>query len=114
MVNRNAGAGTRVLIDKLLEGARPAGYANQPKSHNAVAAAIAQGRADWGVAIEPVAKLYGLGFLPLSPEHYDFLLVESRARAAGGAGVPRGACATRPQASVRSAAHPQTLGMSPA
>ncbi len=78
MVNRNAGAGTRVLIDKLLDGARPSGYANQPKSHNAVAAAIAQGRADWGVAIEPVAKLYGLGFLPLSPEHYDFLLVESR------------------------------------
>jgi putative molybdopterin biosynthesis protein len=79
MVNRNAGAGTRVLIDQLLNGARPPGYANQPKSHNAVAAAIAQNRADWGVAIEPVAKLYGLGFLPLSPEHYDFLVVESRA-----------------------------------
>ena len=78
MVNRNAGAGTRVLIDKLLNGVRPAGYANQPKSHNAVAAAIAQGRADWGLAIEPVAKLYGLGFLPVSPEHYDFLVVESR------------------------------------
>ena len=78
MVNRNAGSGTRVLIDKLLEGARPAGYANQPKSHNAVAAAIAQSRADWGLAIEPVAKLYGLGFLPVAPEHYDFLLVESR------------------------------------
>ncbi len=78
MINRNAGAGTRVLIDKLLDGARPPGYANQPKSHNAVAAAIAQGRADWGVAIEPVAKLYGLGFLPVSPEHYDFLVVEGR------------------------------------
>jgi molybdopterin molybdotransferase/putative molybdopterin biosynthesis protein len=78
MVNRNAGAGTRILIDKLLNGARPAGYANQPKSHNAVAAAIAQGRADWGLAIEPVAKLYGLGFLPVSPEHYDFLVVEKR------------------------------------
>jgi putative molybdopterin biosynthesis protein len=78
MVNRNAGAGTRVLIDQLLEGARPPGYANQPRSHNAVAAAVAQGRADWGVAIEPVARLYGLGFLPLSPEEYDFLLVESR------------------------------------
>jgi putative molybdopterin biosynthesis protein len=78
MVNRNAGSGTRVLVDRLLAGARPPGYANQPKSHNAVAAAIAQGRADWGVAIEPVAKLYGLGFLPMSPEHYDFLLVESR------------------------------------
>ncbi len=78
MVSRNAGAGTRVLIDQLLDGKRPPGYANQPRSHNAVAAAIAQGRADWGVAIEPVAKLYGLGFLPLAPEHYDFLVVESR------------------------------------
>ena len=78
MVNRNAGAGTRVLIDKLLNGVRPAGYANQPKSHNAVAAAIAQGRADWGLAIEPVAKLYGLGFLPVAPEHYDFLVVDKR------------------------------------
>ncbi|MCX7312430.1 MAG: molybdopterin biosynthesis protein [Hyphomicrobiales bacterium] len=78
MVNRNAGAGTRVLIDRLVAGARPPGYANQPRSHNAVAAAIAQARADWGVAIEPVAKMYGLSFLPLAPEHYDFLLVESR------------------------------------
>ena len=78
MVNRNAGAGTRVLIDDLLKGARPAGYANQPKSHNAVAASVAQGRADWGVAIAPVAKLYGLGFLEVALEHYDFLVVESR------------------------------------
>ena len=78
MVNRNAGAGTRVLIDELLKGARPPGYANQPKSHNAVAAAIAQGRADWGLAIEPVSKLYGLEFLPVAPEHYDFLVVQSR------------------------------------
>jgi putative molybdopterin biosynthesis protein len=78
MVNRNSGAGTRVLIDKLLDGVRPPGYANQPKSHNAVATAIAQGRADWGLAIEPVAKLYGLGFLPVSPEHYDFLIVDKR------------------------------------
>ena len=78
MVNRNAGAGTRVLIDKLLAGARPPGYSNQPRSHNAVAAAVAQGRADWGVAIEPVARLYGLAFLPIAPEDYDFLLVERR------------------------------------
>jgi putative molybdopterin biosynthesis protein len=78
MVNRNAGAGTRVLIDQLLGGAKPPGYSNQPRSHNAVAAAVAQGRADWGIAIEPVAKLYGLGFLPIAPEHYDFLLVEAR------------------------------------
>jgi putative molybdopterin biosynthesis protein len=78
MVNRNAGAGTRILIDQLLEGRRPPGYANQPKSHNAVAAAIAQGRADWGIAIANVAKLYGLAFLPIAPEHFDFLVVESR------------------------------------
>jgi len=78
MVNRNAGAGTRILIDKLVGGLRPPGYANQPRSHNAVAAAVAQGRADWGVAIEPVARMYGLAFLPLAPEHYDFLLVENR------------------------------------
>ena len=78
MVNRNAGSGTRVLVDNLLGGVRPPGYANQPKSHNAVAAAIAQGRADWGLAIEPVARLYGLGFIPAAPEHYDFLVVESR------------------------------------
>jgi putative molybdopterin biosynthesis protein len=78
MVNRNAGSGTRVLIDKLLGGAHPGGYANQPRSHNAVAAAIAQNRADWGVAIEPVAKMYGLAFLPIAPEQYDFLLREER------------------------------------
>ncbi len=78
MVNRNTGSGTRVLIDSLLRGVKPVGYANQPRSHNAVAAAVAQYRADWGVAIEPVARLYGLGFLPIAPEHYDFLLVEAR------------------------------------
>ena len=78
MVNRNAGAGTRVLIDKLIGGARPPGYSNQPRSHNAVAATVAQGRADWGIAIAPVARLYGLGFLPIAPEDYDFLLVERR------------------------------------
>ena len=78
MINRNAGSGTRVLIDSLLAGARPPGYSNQPRSHNAVAAAIVQNRADWGVAIEPVARLYGLEFLPIAPEQYDFLLLEAR------------------------------------
>jgi putative molybdopterin biosynthesis protein len=82
MVNRNAGAGTRILIDQLLGGARPSGYGNQPRSHNAVAAAVSQGRADWGVAIASVARLYDLGFLELGPEHYDFLLVESRRKSA--------------------------------
>jgi putative molybdopterin biosynthesis protein len=79
MVNRNAGSGTRILIDRLLGGARPAGYAHQAKSHNGVAVAVVQGRADWGVAIETVATLYGLAFLPLQPERYDFVVPASRA-----------------------------------
>ena len=78
LVNRNAGSGTRILLDGLLAGRRPAGYANQPKSHNAVAAAVAQGRADWGMAIENVARLYGLGFLPVVDEHYDFFIADDR------------------------------------
>ena len=78
MVNRNAGSGTRLLVDGLLGGARPGGYWNQARSHNAVAAAVQQGRADWGVAILPVARAYGLSFLPLRHEHYDFVVPESR------------------------------------
>jgi putative molybdopterin biosynthesis protein len=79
MVNRNAGSGTRVLIDRLLGGARPAGYMHQAKSHNAVAVAVAQDRADWGMAIDTVARQYGLGFLPVQPERYDFVIPASRA-----------------------------------
>lgn len=78
MVNRNQGAGTRILIDRLLGEARPDGYWNQPRSHNAVAAAVAQNRADWGMTIAPVAHAAGLGFIPFAEEHYDFALVTSR------------------------------------
>ena len=78
MVNRNAGLGHPRPRRRVARGARPAGYPNQPRSHNAVAAAIAQNRADWGVAIEPVAQMYGLAFLPIAPEEYDFLLREAR------------------------------------
>ncbi|HID21585.1 MAG TPA: molybdopterin biosynthesis protein, partial [Planctomycetaceae bacterium] len=78
MVNRNAGSGTRIVIDKLLGGARPAGYAIQARSHNAVAAAVAQGRADWGIGIESVARMAGLGFLPVQQERYDFIVPADR------------------------------------
>src|SRR3984893_10833519 len=78
MVNRNPGAGTRILIDRLLGEARPDGYWNQPRSHNAVAAAVAQHRADWGMTIAPVAHAAGLGFIRLAEEHYDFALVTAR------------------------------------
>ncbi|HJN08997.1 MAG TPA: molybdopterin biosynthesis protein [Pirellulaceae bacterium] len=78
MINRNQGSGTRILIDQLLDGAQPSGYAVQSRNHNAVAAAILQKRADWGVTIETVAKQAGLGFLPLRDEQYDFVVPRSR------------------------------------
>jgi putative molybdopterin biosynthesis protein len=78
MMNRNRGSGTRVLIEELLNGARPPGYSAEARSHNAVVAAVAQGRADWGVAIEPVARLARVGFLPLRHEHFDFVMPASR------------------------------------
>jgi molybdopterin molybdotransferase/putative molybdopterin biosynthesis protein len=78
MVGRNAGSGTRILLDRLLDGARPAGYWSQPKSHNAVAVAVAQDRADWGLTIETVARQYGLGFIPIQDEHYDFVVPHAR------------------------------------
>lgn len=78
MVNRNAGSGTRILTDRLLNGARPPGYWSQPKSHNAVAVAVAQNRADWGIAIESVARQYDLGFIPAQDEHYDFVVPKTR------------------------------------
>ena len=83
MVNRNTGSGTRILIDQQLaefqkSGRQPPGYAVQAKSHNAVAVAVAQGRADWGVAIDTVAKMYGLAFIPLQAEHYDFAIPVAR------------------------------------
>jgi len=78
MVNRNPGSGTRVLIDKLLGNARPPGYGVQTKSHNAVAAAVAQSRADWGIAIDTVARQYGLGFIALQEERFDFIVPTAR------------------------------------
>jgi putative molybdopterin biosynthesis protein len=83
MVNRNQGSGTRALIDRLLDGFRPHGYAVQPRSHNAVAAAVVQGRADWGMTLDTIARTAGLGFLPVQAEQYDFVVPRSRANRPG-------------------------------
>jgi putative molybdopterin biosynthesis protein len=78
MVNRNQGSGTRALIDRLLDGARPPGYAVQPRNHNAVAAAVAQGRADWGMTLDTIARRAGLGFLAVREEQFDFMVPKKR------------------------------------
>lgn len=80
MVNRNRGSGTRVLIDLLLgENAgreRLRGYHHEARSHQGVAACVAQGRADWGIAIQSVAA--GLRFSPIQAERYDFVIASRR------------------------------------
>jgi len=83
MVNRNKGSGTRALIDRLLKGAKPPGYAFQPRNHNAVAAAVTQGRADWGMTLDTIARTADLGFLPVQAEQYDFMVPRSRSHRPG-------------------------------
>ncbi|MEN8112806.1 MAG: molybdopterin biosynthesis protein [Actinomycetota bacterium] len=78
MVNRNPGSGTRILIDGLLESSRPPGYLHQVKTHNGVAAAVEQGRADWGVTLDTIAKTADLEFRFLANERYDFAVREDR------------------------------------
>ena len=83
MVNRNQGSGTRALIDRLLAGRKPHGYAVQPRNHNAVAAAVAQHRADWGMTLDTIARGARLGFIPVQPEQYDFVTPNVRAERPG-------------------------------
>ena len=80
MVNRNRGSGTRVLIDRFLAGApgEPPGHATQARSHHAVAAAVAQGRADWGVTLDVLAEDSGLGFQFLQEERFELVAREDR------------------------------------
>ena len=78
MINRNRGSGTRVLLDHYLVDQQPSGFFQEAKSHNSVAAAIAQKRADWGFAIRSVAEDLGLGFIPIQDEEYDFVIPNER------------------------------------
>jgi len=78
-VNRQRGAGTRVLLDVLLGelGIAPdavAGYAREEPTHLAVAAAIAAGRADAGLGIMAAARAFGLDFVPVTREPYDLVV----------------------------------------
>lgn len=75
-INRQRGAGTRVLLDYELGllNIRPeqiAGYGQEEYTHLAVAAAVASGRADCGLGIPAAAQALGLDFVPLFHERYD-------------------------------------------
>jgi putative molybdopterin biosynthesis protein len=78
-VNRQPGAGTRVLLDYQLgqAGIDPngiIGYGREEPTHLAVAAAIAAGRADCGMGVRAAARAYGLDFVRITNEPYDLVL----------------------------------------
>jgi putative molybdopterin biosynthesis protein len=78
-VNRQRGAGTRVLLDHELGrlGVDPAaidGYAREEPTHLAVAAAVAAGRADAGLGVLAAARAFGLGFVPVAREPFDLVM----------------------------------------
>jgi putative molybdopterin biosynthesis protein len=78
-VNRQRGAGTRVLLDHELgrAGLDPttiSGYTREEHTHLGVAAAIAAGRADTGLGIQAAARAFGLDFVPVVREPYDLVL----------------------------------------
>jgi putative molybdopterin biosynthesis protein len=78
-VNRQRGAGTRVLLDHLLAGLglapdSIAGYSREEPTHLAVAAAVAAGRADAGLGIMAAAAPFGLDFVPIVREPYDLVV----------------------------------------
>ncbi len=78
-INRQRGAGTRVLLDYHLNrlGIAPEalpGYAEEEYTHLGVAAAVASGRADCGLGLPAAAQALGVDFLPLFEERYDLVL----------------------------------------
>ncbi len=78
-VNRQRGAGTRVLLDFHLArlGIAPEqvrGYEQEEYTHLAVAAAVASGRADCGLGVMAAAQALGLGFIPLFSEEYQLVI----------------------------------------
>lgn len=79
IVNRQRGAGTRVLLDYELEqrGIAPdevAGYDREEYTHLAVAAAVASGTADAGLGIRAAARALELDFVPLAHEQYQLVM----------------------------------------
>ena len=80
-VNRQRGSGTRILCDYLvkkygMDFRSIQGYTNEEFTHTAVAALVSAGNADAGLGIYSAAKMYGLDFIPVCNEEYDFLIDE--------------------------------------
>ena len=79
LVNREPGAEARSLLDRNLadagiQGGQLSGYDTHADGHLQVAAAIAAGLADAGIASEPAALAYDLDFIPLAAERFDLVI----------------------------------------
>lgn len=81
-VNRQAGSGTRVLLDYKLEllgvvGENIKGYGHEEFTHMAVAVDVLSGAADCGLGIFAAAKALDLDFIPIEKEQYDLIIPSS-------------------------------------
>ncbi len=79
-VNRQAGAGTRLLTDlhlkKLkIDPSQVKGYDHEEFTHMAVAAAVLSGAADTGLAVLSAAQALELDFIPVAQERYDLAVL---------------------------------------
>jgi len=79
IVNRQRGAGTRVLLDyelsqRAITPEQVKGYDREEYTHLAVAAAVASGVADAGLGIRAAARALDLGFVPLAHEQYQLVM----------------------------------------
>lgn len=79
LINREAGSGSRALLDSLLKKAgilpqRVRGYEQVASGHLAAALAVATGAADCCIATPSAARAFGLDFIPLHGERFDFAL----------------------------------------
>jgi putative molybdopterin biosynthesis protein len=79
LVNREPGSEARIVLDRELaelgmDAGQLPGYGTRASGHLQVAAAIAAGLADVGVASEPAALAYGLAFVPLAAERFDLVI----------------------------------------
>ena len=80
-VNRQRGAGTRILFDYLLKKENIStesinGYDREASTHMAVAALVASDSADAGMGIYSAAQSMGLDFIPVGDEWYEFAIPE--------------------------------------
>jgi molybdenum cofactor synthesis domain-containing protein len=79
LINRQAGSGTRILLDYELQkaGIQPAGilgYKSEEYTHMSVAMAVTSGRADVGLGIMAAAQALNLDFIPVARERYDLVI----------------------------------------